>query len=728
MQQKVSENRHFSQKIANFYQQGENSVQRNTVIECCPNEVIDSVQNNVYCGKYSICENCRNTNNILYEERKERNKHSDHIKCLLCTKNRRTEYGDYCWNHRTEYIRTEAVKQNKKVCGGGNRACVELLPLDYEHETCENCRELSRAYDNKRYKEKQQKVDKSRENNNEMSLCIRCGEVQKLSCFQIKSGELSRYCSSCRLKSCIYDKSRIRRNVKTNEKRIKYYIRNAKPHRRDKKWELTMEQALDIISKPCHYCGEYEENINDNGISYNNIGIDRVDNKKDYIIDNVVPACSMCNYMKYTHSIDKFIEFCINIYKNFGSKTEKQIYHRPYIHYKRDANKRKILFNIDHNTFDQILKYDCYYCNGKNNTRQIGIDRVDSDLPYCTKINTLVAACNVCNQMKRDYTLGQFYNQISKILLFNKKITNQEYNSKLKPENNTEVRQLILDLKKSENKKILNTVTNTTKEYSEIEKKYNDNVWNSFDCSAILPRIIICETNGDIDMWNFYRDSLHIKESKSKGLKIIITDENSNKHIGIMELSVADLILMESTMIKNFINTPINILNKNINNIVSVTACEPFQLFGHNFCGKTLLLKILFSKQMYDILCNKMNIYGYFCFSSESDMIQHYNIDELECLGYDPEIDDKNFDQDILKRITNYLKSQKVPIKYNYRDNVQIFRKYLDINDKSSDGQGWIHFGYTNKAWNQYFQSIDQTHAQEYAPKLNDIKFVTKNG
>lgn len=682
----------------------------------------------VYCGTYATCENCRNTNKMYYEEKKERNKHSNHKKCLLCTEDSRKEYGDYCWNHRTTYIRTEAAKQNKKVCNGGNRACIELLPHDYKHEKCEKCRKKFNEYDNARYKKKQEKVDKSRENS-ENSLCIRCGEIQKLANFQIKSGELSRYCSSCRLKSCIYDKSRIRRNVKTNEKLIKSFIRNAQPHRRAKKWKLTMEEALDIISNPCYYCGTYDEKMNDNGKLYSNIGIDRVDNKKGYTTDNVVPACRLCNYMKYTYSSEKFVEYCMNIWKYTGSMTKKSRSCRPYSQYKYDAKKRNIPFKIDHNTFDKIIANDCFYCDGRNNSYQIGIDRIDSSLPYCIKINQLVAACRICNQMKKDYTFDTFYNHISKILLFNKKITENEYNKKQKLCENTEVAQLITDLRKAMNNFMIDNME-TLNSASDVDKKYVECVWKSFNCSTITPNIIVCETNDEIKEWNIYRNMLCIKESKTKGSKILITDKSSGKCIGIMELSIADLVLMESLIIKNYFCTPYDALSKNIKNIVLVNFCEPMQPFGHNFSGKSLLLKTLFSEEMYNIIRQKMNkqyIYGFICFSSEKDMIHHYNIDEFECIGYDPSINDKKLDIDILKRVTNYLKSHQIPIKYSYGDNLQIFRKYLDINNTfRDDGQNWIHFGYTNKNWMQYFRSMDHTRIGEYLPKLYGIEHVTK--
>lgn len=58
---------------------------------------------------------------------------------------------------------------------------------------------------------------------------------------------------------------------------------------------------LDLVSKPCHYCG---------GVS---TGLDRVDNSEGYVISNVCPCCVTCNMMKYNRLRDVFISQCMQI-------------------------------------------------------------------------------------------------------------------------------------------------------------------------------------------------------------------------------------------------------------------------------------------------------------------------------------------------------------------------------------------------------------------------------
>lgn len=67
-------------------------------------------------------------------------------------------------------------------------------------------------------------------------------------------------------------------------------------------FELTDEQAISIMEKPCYYCGETFR-----------IGIDRIDSEQNYTIKNSLPCCAMCNKMKNTYSKDAFVSQCKKI-------------------------------------------------------------------------------------------------------------------------------------------------------------------------------------------------------------------------------------------------------------------------------------------------------------------------------------------------------------------------------------------------------------------------------
>jgi 5-methylcytosine-specific restriction endonuclease McrA len=57
-------------------------------------------------------------------------------------------------------------------------------------------------------------------------------------------------------------------------------------------WSITKEEWLNLINKPCHYCG-----ISLDGITKGS-ALDRLNNSKDYDLDNVVPCCYECNMIK----------------------------------------------------------------------------------------------------------------------------------------------------------------------------------------------------------------------------------------------------------------------------------------------------------------------------------------------------------------------------------------------------------------------------------------------
>jgi len=93
--------------------------------------------------------------------------------------------------------------------------------------------------------------------------------------------------------------------------------------KRNIKWSLTDNQARDLFSQPCYYCGakpRIHEYLRKEGFAsdfpYN--GIDRVDNSKGYSVDNTVPCCTVCNFMKHTLSKDIFEKQVFRIYKHLN--------------------------------------------------------------------------------------------------------------------------------------------------------------------------------------------------------------------------------------------------------------------------------------------------------------------------------------------------------------------------------------------------------------------------
>ena len=136
------------------------------------------------------------------------------------------------------------------------------------------------------------------------------------------------YCGSSRKKTgCSYEISLINGKIR---KRKRYYknriLKPRKPRKPRKKdfikekynryrlgakyrnieFMITFEEFKDFWQKPCYYCGE----------EINKIGLDRINNKREYKVDNIVSCCSDCNYLKGRFTKDKFIEQCKKVAHN----------------------------------------------------------------------------------------------------------------------------------------------------------------------------------------------------------------------------------------------------------------------------------------------------------------------------------------------------------------------------------------------------------------------------
>lgn len=59
-------------------------------------------------------------------------------------------------------------------------------------------------------------------------------------------------------------------------------------------------------------------------------GIDRVDSSKNYTIDNCIPCCTMCNFMKQSYPQNDFLNQINKIYhynlEKKGSTTSRKTY------------------------------------------------------------------------------------------------------------------------------------------------------------------------------------------------------------------------------------------------------------------------------------------------------------------------------------------------------------------------------------------------------------------
>lgn len=104
------------------------------------------------------------------------------------------------------------------------------------------------------------------------------------------------------------------------------YKRNASG--RGLTWELTDDMAYEMFAGVCHFCNKPPSNyatygkaphIRDhNGFTYS--GIDKLDNSVGYTIENSVPCCKECNFMKSSHTEEAYIKHCMEVAKKWAGK------------------------------------------------------------------------------------------------------------------------------------------------------------------------------------------------------------------------------------------------------------------------------------------------------------------------------------------------------------------------------------------------------------------------
>ncbi len=89
-------------------------------------------------------------------------------------------------------------------------------------------------------------------------------------------------------------------------------------------FSLTILQFKVIASSSCFYCGAIETNTHRSphgtgDFTYN--GLDRIDARKGYTINNVVSCCKQCNFSKSNRSQGDFIQWIRRAYKHLLKNT-----------------------------------------------------------------------------------------------------------------------------------------------------------------------------------------------------------------------------------------------------------------------------------------------------------------------------------------------------------------------------------------------------------------------
>lgn len=138
----------------------------------------------------------------------------------------------------------------------------------------------------------------------------RCGNNKKVLGSALVSGNTK----SC---GCYGIEKRKESRISQNHSEVTAVILSYKRHAKDRgfEWKLSRNEVEAVIFENCKYCGtppsnrKKTKNSLGDGMLYS--GIDRVNSSIGYVIENVVPACKICNFAKSNMTIEEFRDWAI---------------------------------------------------------------------------------------------------------------------------------------------------------------------------------------------------------------------------------------------------------------------------------------------------------------------------------------------------------------------------------------------------------------------------------
>lgn len=138
-----------------------------------------------------------------------------------------------------------------------------------------------------------------------------CGKVKNIIGRAMSHGKtVSCGCYHSEVSTKIIERFRLPLGVAAIRKYYTLYRMSAK--QRELEFNIDKKLFEKLIKGNCYYCGvspfclyPYENDICNGRILVN--GLDRIDNNKGYVIDNVVTCCKICNYSKHKMKYEDFL-------------------------------------------------------------------------------------------------------------------------------------------------------------------------------------------------------------------------------------------------------------------------------------------------------------------------------------------------------------------------------------------------------------------------------------
>jgi hypothetical protein len=387
-----------------------------------------------YLGEYNTCEKCR-----LRGQDNRKDARETIVKCVKegC-KFKKSDENNYCGKHQCEYYVEETLKSGMVPCSNYKyKNCRNPLPKDYKFKRCNEFREKEREYDHSIRKAASEEPCQIQG----MKTCSVCCKDFTIEMFKGNNGE-TKTCRNCRDAFKIADEKRDKEHVNKlsqendNKPLNKYNKYKDRCLEKNINFELTIEEFSKFIFDKCYYCGT-KDNINNKHNQEGINGIDRMDSTVGYKLNNCVPCCKMCNYMKINHSVEDFLKMIEHIgtyNKLFKGKFYPELfksYNPSYKQYGTGAKQRCYEFNISENLFEIITNQDCYLCGHNDEKLCNGLDRFDNSIGYTS--SNIRSCCKTCNFIKKEYEYEDLMKKIK--LIYKKIIENNNTQINIKQEN-----------------------------------------------------------------------------------------------------------------------------------------------------------------------------------------------------------------------------------------------------------------------------------------------------
>jgi len=246
--------------------------------------------------------------------------------------------------------------------------------------------------------------------------------------------------------------------------------------------------------------------------------------------------------------------------------------------------------------------------------------------------------------------------------------------------------------------------------YSNSKEFYKDKIFfskNENILDELKLTIEFCDDNDELsDIWNYlqFMTSSHtISKNNIRIIKILLKDLNTNKYLGILELSGDFYNLGDRD---KYIGWNEETKKNNLKYIVCLSTCIGLQPIAHNLNIGKLLSLLVFSKEIEEYFYNKFGYY-YVAVSTTSlfgKSIQYDRLKELKLIGYTKgygisQIPDylyegmihfmKKYYLDDYKKITNSNKMRKI----NFISRLFGYKEDLIFHGNKRG----IYFGYINE-------------------------------